>query len=261
MVERNIPKYSSVTELGGDDVSTEQVQRIHHRYSWACTVSSGKDVVELACGSGQGLGMLLKVAKTVSGSDIDQEILDRSKCIFDNKVKLECCPAEATPYANSSFDVVILFEAIYYIKNLDSLFAEFDRILKPGGVVLIATANKDLPGFNPSPFSYRYFNGPELVRLFQKYGFDAKTFGYMAADSPGLVRFCVNILKQVAVKLDLIPKTMAGKKLLKRVFFGQLVEMPVELSGGEFNYEAPSPISSSELDFKHKVIYCLATKR
>ena len=48
--------YKSVTEISGDDVSLEQVERIQNRYCWAKKYCESKDILEVACGSGQGLG-------------------------------------------------------------------------------------------------------------------------------------------------------------------------------------------------------------
>ena len=50
--------YISVTEIAGDDVTQEQVDRLCNRYYWAASYCQDKDVVEAACGSGQGLGYL-----------------------------------------------------------------------------------------------------------------------------------------------------------------------------------------------------------
>ena len=40
----------------------------------------------------------------------------------------------------------------------------------------------------------------------------------------------VSLLKRLAVRLGLIPKTMKGKRWLKRLFYGLLVEVPAEIT-------------------------------
>ena len=50
--------YISVTEIAGDEVTGEQIVRLGNRYYWAGCYCAGKDVVEAACGTGQGLGYL-----------------------------------------------------------------------------------------------------------------------------------------------------------------------------------------------------------
>ena len=66
--------YLAVTELSGDEVSQEQVDRICNRYYWAGKYCAGKDVLEVACGTGQGLGYLSKLAKSLNAGDFSEEI-------------------------------------------------------------------------------------------------------------------------------------------------------------------------------------------
>ncbi len=57
--------FISVTEIAGDEVTQEQADRLCNRYYWAGRYCSGKDVVEAACGPGQGLGYLGKRGTTL----------------------------------------------------------------------------------------------------------------------------------------------------------------------------------------------------
>ena len=61
--------YLDVTELAGDDVSSEQVQRCSNRYFWAGEYCDGKDVVEVACGTGPGLCYLINKSKSLEAGD------------------------------------------------------------------------------------------------------------------------------------------------------------------------------------------------
>jgi hypothetical protein len=86
--------------------------------------------------------------------------------------------------------------------------------------LLIRTVNKDWSEFNPSPFSTRHFSVPELGKLLQDNGFKAEFYGAFSVLPKGLKEKTVALIKRTAVALHLIPKTMKGKELLKRVFFG-----------------------------------------
>ena len=55
-----------------------------------------------------------------------------------------------------------------------------------------------------------------------------------------------------------MPRTMAGKRWLKRLVFGSLVTMPAELTGEEATYEEPVAIPVTP-DLRHHVLYCVAT--
>ena len=67
--------FVDVTELSGDNVTKEQVERIVHRYQWAGKYCLDKDVLEVGCGTGQGLGYLLKLSKSLEAGDYSEEIL------------------------------------------------------------------------------------------------------------------------------------------------------------------------------------------
>ena len=158
--------------------------------------------------------------------------------------------------------MIILFEAIYYVPDAERFVRECRRVLRSGGKVLIATANRDLSDFNPSPFSYKYFGCAELAELFDRNGFDAEVFGYMAVGSMSWRQKLLRPVKRLAVpRLDsLVPKSMAGKKLLKRLVFGRLTLMPAELPWSGAPIEGPIPLNRSP-DATHKVLYCSATLR
>jgi SAM-dependent methyltransferase len=254
-----MPDFSTVTELAGDEVSQEQVERICHRYYWAGGYCAGKDVLEVACGSGQGLGYLSQTAKSLAAGDYDAKILSIAKAHYGDQFELKQFDAQDMPFEDSSKDVIILFEALYYLPSAAKFVAECKRILRPDGRVLIANANKDLYDFNPSPYTYEYHGVVELERLFAEHGFQAEYFGHLPVGEVSLRQKVLRPVKKLAVSLGLIPKTAEGKKLLKRLVFGGLVKMPSEVTEGMFPYQEPSRLPTGTPDKDHKVIYCAAT--
>ena len=251
--------YSTVTEMAGDDISQEQLERLCHRYYWAAGYCKNKDVVEVACGTGPGVGYLASHAKSFSAGDFDSGILGVAQKHYRDRIELEQFDAQEMPFEDNSKDVVILFEAIYYLPDTDKFVKECKRVLRPGGQVLIATANKDLYDFNPSLFSHKYFNSPELQELFEKYGFSVGCFGYLSVGDVSLIQKVLRPIKKVAVGLNIVPKTMGFKKILKRFVFGELIPMPAEITEGMVAYTSPTPIPIEILDNTHKVLYCFAT--
>ncbi|HHT9125302.1 MAG TPA: class I SAM-dependent methyltransferase [Candidatus Brocadiia bacterium] len=251
--------YLAVTELSGDKVAQEQVDRLYNRYYWAGRYCVGKDVLEVACGTGQGLGHLLERAKSVNAGDYSTDILKIAQAHYGDRIALKQFDAQDIPYPDKSMDVVILFEAIYYIHSAEKFVSECRRILRNGGKVLIATANKDLYDFNPSPHSYKYYGVVELHDLFKKHGFSVECFGNTPVDVLSLRQRVLRPLKKLAVKSGLVPKTADGKKFFKRLVFGRLVKMPDEIEDGMMPYMEPTKLSSIQADRKHKVIYCVAT--
>ena len=251
--------YLSVTELSGDNVSKEQVDRLCNRYFWAGQYCNGKDVIEAACGTGQGLGYLSKLSRSLIGGDFSQKILDQAKAHYKDRIVFRQFDAQEMPFEDNSADVIILFEALYYIPSIERFLNECRRVLRENGKVLTVTANKDLPDFNPSPHSHQYFGVVELEQIFKIHGFSVSCFGDTPVSSLTLRQKILRPAKKMAVKFGLIPKTMHGKKLLKRLVFGGLVKMPAEISEEMAAYQEPTPIDLLRPDRVHKVIYCAAT--
>lgn len=253
-------QFLDVTERGGEPVSRAQVDRFFQRYLWAGEFAAGKDVLEMACGTGPGLGQLRSRARSLVAGDLDADVLALARAHYGDRIDLRCFDATATPFADASFDAIVLFEAIYYIPDVEALAREVHRLLRPGGVFLLATANKDLPDFNPSPFSCRYLNPPELRDLFARQGMASRFFGGSPVAADSLKGRVLRWLKKAAVRWKLIPGSMKGKRLLKRLVFGKLVTMPRELDVSAAVYVPPQPIPADQPDLRHLVLYCAATK-
>jgi len=251
--------FLSVTELAGDDVTQEQLERLCHRYYWAGTYCKDKDVLEVACGTGQGLGYLARLARNLSAGDYSEAILNIARSHYGNRIDLKQFDAQQLPFADNTMDVIILFEAIYYIASAEKFVADCSRILRPGGKVLIATANKDLFDFNPSPYSHTYYGVVELNKFFSQRGFSVELFGYFAVDELTLRQKILRPMKRLAIYFGLIPRTMHGKKLLKTIVFGKLVKMPAEIDEGIVSFTQPIPLPIDRKDYRHKVLYCVAT--
>ena len=251
--------FTDVTELAGAEITGEQLQRMVHRYRWAADHCVGKDVVEVACGSGQGLGMLGAVAKTLEAGDYSKAVLALPRAHYGTRFSLEEFDAQALPYPDRSKDVIVMFEAIYYVPDAARFVAECRRVLRPGGQVLLATANKDLSDFNPSPHSHRYYGVLELEGLFRSAGFETEQYGYLPVEAVSWRQRVLRPIKQLIVALGLMPKTMKGKKFLKRLVFGKLQPMPAELPPATGAVEPPNKLPAGAPDRAHKVLYCRAT--
>jgi ubiquinone/menaquinone biosynthesis C-methylase UbiE len=252
-------EFVSVTEIEGQRISAEQLFRTCHRYHWAAQASAGKDILEVACGAGQGLGLLRSVAKSVTAGDVSPEVLATAQKTYGSDIPMSVFGAESLPFADASFDIVLIFEALYYVPNVAKFFAETLRVLRPGGQLLIVMANKDLYDFTPSPFSRRYLGVAELRTELAAAGFLSQFYALIDTRTVSVRQRILRPVKLMASKLGLIPKTMHGKEWLKKLFFGQMAIMPADISASLFVYNAPVPVVPGQPDLTHKVIYCSAT--
>ena len=105
------------------------------------------------CISLAGHGILIWAIIMFAG-DISEPILNIARKYYGNRLPLKKFDACKMPFTDNSKDVIIIFEAIYYLPDIDKFIDECTRVLRPDGEILIATANKDLPEFNPSPYSH-----------------------------------------------------------------------------------------------------------
>lgn len=250
--------YITVTEMPGTKATKENFQMLYSRYRWASQFVSGKDVLEVACGAGQGLGYLAKKARRVVGGDIDGDIVKCAQNHYQGRVEIFQFDAHKLPFEANSFDVVILFEAIYYLAQPKKFLEECRRVLRKNGLVLVCTVNKDWSGFNPSSFSFKYFSIPELVNLFKEYNFDVEIFGAFPISVDSGKDKIINFVRRTAVVLHLIPKTMKGKEKLKRIFCGKLVTLPAEIEEGMAEYSPPTSIPDVSSNSQYKVLFAVA---
>lgn len=213
--------FSIITELPGNRAHAEQLSMIHTRYKWAGDLAAGRDLLEVACGPGRGLGYLAKRARSVTGGDITPALVEASNAHYRGEPKAVVLDAQALPFPAASFDLVLLFEALYYLPKPEAFLSEARRVLRPGGRLLISCPNPEWSDFNPSPFSVRYFTAAELRASLAGAGFEPDIRAAFAAGS--------SYLRRAAVSLGLVPKSMRGKALLKRIFYGTLAELGPEI--------------------------------
>ena len=254
------PSYSRVTEQPGQPASRIQLEMLAARYAWAAEQAREKDVLEAGCGAGMGLPVLANVARSVQAGDVDAENLRAARvaCAGHKNIALRLFRAQEIPFASESFDLVLLFEAIYYLPDAGRFFAEARRVLRPGGTLLIVTVNPEWTGFNPSPLKTRYLSARDLLADLSEAGFTARVQGAFP-ETTGWNSFAIALVRRAAVALHLVPRTMRGKALLKRIFYGRLqaVRALTDASG--------RPPALEELDgraatSRYRVLYATAQK-
>lgn len=247
--------YKTVTEMPGNKATEENLEMLYTRYKWASQFVKDKDVLEVGCGGGQGLGYLAQKARRVVGGDVDEEILKYPQDYYQNRIEIKAFGAEEIPFPDNSFDVILLFETIYYLENPERFLNESRRVLRDNGLILICQANPERPGFNKSPFTFKYFSAHEFKQFFQ--GFQTEVFGAFKTEEENLKGRIVSFIRNIAVKFHLIPRTMKWKGRLKRLFFGKLKEMPYEVKEGMAKYEEPETIINPK---NYKVLFVKARK-
>src|ERR1039458_7769137 len=93
-------EYSTITERPGDGAHREQLSALITRYHFAAAQCGGKDVLEVCCGAGIGLGYLAREARSVVGGDIDPLNLSYARKYFRDRKNIQVTELDAldTPF-------------------------------------------------------------------------------------------------------------------------------------------------------------------
>lgn len=168
---------SSDLEFTGERFTPECVREIAyehwHRYAWASRLVTGRQVVDAACGEGYGSAMLSHWAASVIGVDIDPEAVAHAKRRYQaGNLDFRCADCTELPLADDSADVVVSFETLEHLAAQDQLLAEFRRVLRPNGFLLISSPDRetysDATGY-ANPFHVRELYRSELEELLTRH--------------------------------------------------------------------------------------------
>jgi ubiquinone/menaquinone biosynthesis C-methylase UbiE len=255
----NLPEYSTITEAPGLKATAEQAARIFQRYRFCREQAAGGDILESACGSGIGLCYLAWGARSVVGADIDGVNISaaRKGCAQILLVRMD---AHELCFSDACFDLVLLLEAVYYLREPARFIGEAARVLRSGGQLIIGSVNKDWPDFHPSPFIHRYFSVPEMTELLAQDFPKVSVYGGFKIEQSGLKNAIVTKLKHLALNFNLIPGSLKMRAYLKRIFIGQLAPLPAAVTEDMAPYEPPVPIPADKPCPDYKIIYFVAMK-
>ncbi|HSI36076.1 MAG: class I SAM-dependent methyltransferase [Phycisphaerae bacterium] len=122
--------------------TTEAEAEHLERYRYACRFAAGATVVDVACGSGYGSKMLADAgAVSVLGMDVSAEAVAHAAAQYPApNLTFQVGDAQdlkAVP--SDSVDLVVSFETIEHLPDVDRYLDEMRRILKPGGQYVVST--------------------------------------------------------------------------------------------------------------------------
>jgi len=124
-----------------------------------------KIILDLGCGFGdQAQRYTKRGAKKVFGFDISKKLVKiaNERKIPNTEFKVGNLNSKLK-YNNNSFDVVVASLSIHYVKNINQLFSEIQRVLKPKGIFCFSIPNPVLSSgirkFNTSNYDFVYITG------------------------------------------------------------------------------------------------------
>lgn len=142
------------------------------RYQFATAFTSGKTVLDIACGSGYGSYILANEggAKYVDGVDLDAEAIRYGNHRYPHH-NIQRFAADAVNFeTDKKYDVIVSFETIEHVPDYRGLLNNFRHLLTSEGILLISTPVTRATTLTPlNPFhviEWSYWDFQNLVNEF-----------------------------------------------------------------------------------------------
>ncbi len=112
-----------------------------NRYHFAAAHANGRDVLDLACGSGYGSHILSHAgARSVIGVDCDASTVATVRSQYSAaNLKFAVDDAEKLQFSDRQFDLVVSFETVEHLKHPEQFVAEVARVLRDDGLFICST--------------------------------------------------------------------------------------------------------------------------
>ncbi len=106
----------------------------------------GKEVLDLGCAGGFMAEALAERGAHVKGLDPAEQAIAAAKAHAAQQglaIDYQVGVGEQMPYPAESFDIVVCVDVLEHVQDLDQVLAEVARVLRPGGLFLFDTINRN----------------------------------------------------------------------------------------------------------------------
>lgn len=198
------------------------IERHKARYEFAKKyIERNFIVLDAACGSGYGSEIIAKAAKKIIGIDNSKSALDWGNKYHKRK-NIEFREAnlnEQLNFKNNTFDAIISFETLEHVRNYHNMLSEFRRILKPGGILILSTPNRNATQKYSDKFHLKEFSKKELLDLLNNYFKIENLFGQTPyIEISGYKKSFISIIKPLVIFRKILILLGLGKLFQKLIW-------------------------------------------
>ena len=137
-------------------------------------------VLEIGMGNGYFLKDILRISRGIhyTGCDYSAEMVSQAAVlnkafIAQGRAEFNVSDASELPLADHSIDKILTINTIYFWPDLHKVFAEFKRVLRPGGTLILSIRPKEsLLKYPISKYGFAMYEQEEVIALLQKHGFE-----------------------------------------------------------------------------------------
>ena len=128
-------------------------------------------VLDIGGGGGDALCYLSRRLPSASFTLLDPSpaAMERAERILGKTAEAVCGRAESLPFADKSFDLIILLDSVYYI-DINKAFPEIARVLADGGTVIVAFEAEHVPSWAAAS-GVNARGREEIIRMMEASGF------------------------------------------------------------------------------------------
>lgn len=95
---------------------------------------TGQKVLDLGCGYGYYTDYFYSIGADVLGVDGSANMIEIARTRYKNCSFEICDITEKFPFANESFDLIFCNQVLMDVENIEKVFSECHRVLKPNGI-------------------------------------------------------------------------------------------------------------------------------
>ena len=142
---------------------------LKHKYAYTIAdkfINKDSNVLEIGCGEGYGTNFLARSGAHIVALDVDKETIKNARLKYSQKnITFKKFDGYNISYPEQSFDVIISFQVIEHVEDVEKYLENIKKLLKPNGIFLITTPSR----------TYRLAENQKPFNIYHIREYNAKT--------------------------------------------------------------------------------------